>query len=45
MSDCVFNQSAKDKAEADAQIHINGFDEAVGIGKRGPGSHHKGSHS
>ncbi len=32
MSDCVFNQSAKDEAEADAQIHIDGFDKAVGIG-------------
>lgn len=40
MSAGIFQQSTKDEGETDAEIDVDSFNEAVGIGKRGPGTHH-----
>lgn len=40
----VLNERSKDEAEADSQVDVNGLDEAVGVGQRGPGSHHQSGH-
>lgn len=40
----VLNERSEDEAEADAQVNVNGFNEAVGIGQRRPGSHHQSGH-
>lgn len=36
----VLDEGAKDEAEADAQVNIDGLDEAVGVGQGGAGAHH-----
>lgn len=40
----VLDECPKDEAEADAQVHIDGLDEAIGVWQRRPGSHHQGGH-
>lgn len=40
----VLNESTEDEAEADPQVHVDGFDETVGVGQRRPGSHHQSGH-
>lgn len=40
----VLQQGAKDEGEADSQVDVYGFDEAVGIREGGAGSHHQGGH-
>lgn len=40
----ILNKCPKYEAEADSQVDIDGFDEAVGIGERRPGSHHQSGH-
>ena len=40
----VLDQSAEDEAEADAQVDVDGLDEAVGVGQRGASAHHQGRH-
>ena len=44
MGHCVLDEGAEDEAEADAQVHVDGLDEAVGVGQRGAGPHHQGGH-
>ena len=41
---CVLDEGPEDEAEADAQVHIDGLDEAVSVGQRGAGPHHQGGH-
>lgn len=41
----VLDQCSKDEAEADAQVHVYGLNEAVGIGQRRAGTHHQCGHS
>lgn len=45
MSNSILDESSKDEAEADAQVHINRFDEAVRIGQRSACPHHQSGHS
>lgn len=40
----VLDQCSEDKAEADSQVHINGLNEAVGIGQGSSGPHHQSGH-
>lgn len=40
----VLQQGTKDEGEADSQVDVYGFDEAVGIREGGAGSHHQGGH-
>lgn len=40
----VLQQGAKNEGEADSQVDVYGFDEAVGIGEGGAGSHHQRGH-
>lgn len=44
MGDCVLQQGPKHEAEADAQVHVDGLDEAVGVGKRSAGPDHQRGH-
>jgi len=41
---CVLHQGAEDEGEADAQVHVDGLDEAVGVGQRGAGARHQRGH-
>lgn len=40
----VLQQGSKDEGEADPQVDVYGFDEAVSIREGGAGSHHQGGH-
>lgn len=44
VSHSILNERSENKAKADSQVDINGLDEAVGVGERGPGPHHKCGH-
>lgn len=41
----VLQQGAEDEGEADSQVNIYGFDEAVGVRQGGAGTHHQSGHS
>lgn len=41
---CVLDERPEDEAEADAQVHVDGLDETVGVGQRRPGPHHERGH-
>lgn len=36
----ILQQGAEDEGEADSQVDVYSFDEAVGVGEGGAGSHH-----
>lgn len=36
----ILQQGTEDEGEADSQVDVDGFDEAVGIREGGAGSHH-----
>ena len=40
----VLQQSPEDEGEADAQVHVDGLDEAVCVGQRGASAHHQCGH-
>ena len=44
MGNCILQQGPKHEAEADAQVHVDGLDEAVGVGERGAGPDHQRGH-
>ena len=40
----VLDERPEDEAEADAQVHVDGLDEAIGVWQRGARTHHQGGH-
>lgn len=40
----ILQQGTKDEGEADSQVDVYSFDEAVGIREGGAGPHHQGGH-
>lgn len=44
MGDCILQEGPEHEAEADPQVHVDGLDEAVGVGEGSAGPDHQCGH-